>query len=385
MSEPLSVGLNLTYLLENSGGSGTYARGLIRGIQAVEPDTRITAFVSDAAPESVVDPEWGRSVDWVRFPFDIGGAHPWTPALTMGYQWIALPFLARRHRLDVIHGLANIVPLLAPGVATVVTLLDVIWIHFPRAMERRATLAMKAVAPACARRADRVIAISETGREDIVRTLRLDPNRVDVTHLGVSVDDRADPMPEGPVRQRLGLGSGPVILCVAQKRQHKNLTALVRALARLDFADACLVIPGSHTPYEEELADLARTLDVEARVHLPGWVSDEELEGLYQAASCFVLPSFIEGFGLPILEAMRRGVPVACSNVSSLPEVAGDAALLIDPHDPDDIARAISRLIGDRALRAQLIQRGHERCAHFNWQATARATLASYRRAIASA
>jgi alpha-1,3-rhamnosyl/mannosyltransferase len=111
-------------------------------------------------------------------------------------------------------------------------------------------------------------------------------------------------------------------------------------------------------------------------------VSEEELESLYQNASCFVLPSFKEGFGLPVLEAMRRGVPVACSNASSLPEVAGDAALLFDPNDVGAMANAMERVLRDPELGRDLVRRGYERCRLFSWEETARATLASYRRAI---
>lgn len=376
------MGLNLTYLIQDSGGSGTYAKELIRAIQVVEPETRITGFVSRAVPEQIVAADWAQPVRWIRFPIQVGKPRFTTKAATIGAQWAALPVMARRHRLDVIHGLANIVPPVS-AVPTVVTLLDVIWIHFPDAMSRSATLAMKAVAPFSARHADRVIAISHAARKDIVQTLRLDDDRVDVTYLGVRLDDTVAPTPEAELRSKMALGSGPVILCVAQKRQHKNLSTLVRALARLANREAILVIPGAPTPYEAELRELARELGVEDRLILPPWISDQDLEGLYALAACFALPSLVEGFGLPILEAMRRRVPVACSNASSLPEVAGDAALLFDPLDADDMANALARLIEDRELRAQLVERGLEHCRRFTWEATARATLAAYRRALA--
>ena len=300
----------------------------------------------------------------------------------MRAQWGTIPRLARRRRLDVVHGPANIVPIISPGVATVVTLLDVTWIHFPKTMDRRATLAMKAVAPLCARAADRVIAISEAAKRDIVHTIGLDATKVDVAPLGIRMEETGVGLAEDQLRAQLGIPEGPIVLCVAQKREHKNLSNLIRGVAGVARRDVQLVLPGSPTPHERELRRLAVELGIEDRVHFPGWVSIGQLEGLYSAAACFVLPSFMEGFGLPLLEAMRRGVPVACSNVSSLPEVAGDAALYFDPHRPDEIAGAIERLVGDEAFARLMIERGYERCRLFSWERTATETLASYRRAI---
>jgi glycosyltransferase involved in cell wall biosynthesis len=382
---PLSVGLNLVYLRDDSGGSGTYARELIRALHAVEPETRVTAFVSRAAPRSLLEADWDGAIDWVVFPFEESGGRPWTGPVTVASQWAALPALARRRRLDVVHGLANIVPPVAPGVATVVTLLDLIWLRFPNTMARRATLGMKLLAPLCARRADRVIAISHAGKRDLVDSIGLPPGKVDVTHLGVRVNDDAAAAPASELRAKLDLADAPVMLCVAQKREHKNLEALVRALAMVPDGRLQLVLPGSPTPYEDRLRAVAAEVGVADRVKLPGWLEDAELEALYRAASCFVLPSFEEGFGIPILEAMGRGVPVACSNTTSLPEVAGDAALLFDPHDPSGIAASITRLTSDRELARTLIERGRARCEVFTWEATARATLDTYRRALAGA
>jgi glycosyltransferase involved in cell wall biosynthesis len=153
-------------------------------------------------------------------------------------------------------------------------------------------------------------------------------------------------------------------------------------MASTASTDAVVVLVGAPTPYEDELRAEAAALGLGDRVVFPEWLSGEDLEGLYRLASCFVLPSFEEGFGLPVLEAMARDVPVATSNCSSLPEVAGDAALLFDPADPRDIARCIDALLGDPGLRASCVERGRERVSAFPWQATAEATLDVYRRAI---
>jgi glycosyltransferase involved in cell wall biosynthesis len=181
---------------------------------------------------------------------------------------------------------------------------------------------------------------------------------------------------------RLGLGPEPVVLCVAAKRAHKNLHGLIRALAQIPEPRPQLVLPGSPNAYEAELRALAVELGVAASVRFPGWVSDPDLEDLYALARCFVLPTFEEGFGLPVLEAMVRGVPVACSDIPVLREVAGGAAALFDPGDPASIAAQIGRLCADDELSADLVARGRERAHQFTWERTARATLESYRRAL---
>lgn len=379
----MRVGLNLVYLVRDSGGAGRYARELIRALHAVEPGTEITAFVSSEVPDDVTGADWDGQVEFVRFPVTVTHGPPGNFAFTMGAQWGAIPWLAARRRLDVVHGLANITPLLAPRVATVVTVLDLIWMRYPTTLERRATIGMKMTTPPSARRATRVIAISEAAKEDLVETLGLPPEKIDVTPLGFRLDDRVAPEPEAVLRERFALGDAPVVLCVAQKREHKNLARLIRAVAAVEEPRATVVLPGSPTPHEEELRALAAELGMSERVRFPGWISGAELEGLYELSRLFVLPSLEEGFGLPILEAMGRGIPVACSNTSSLPEVAGDAAELFDPRSVESMAAAIRRLLNDDVRRAELARRAEARLAQFTWERTAEATLASYRRAIA--
>jgi glycosyltransferase involved in cell wall biosynthesis len=140
------------------------------------------------------------------------------------------------------------------------------------------------------------------------------------------------------------------------------------------------VVPANSTPLQAELERLAKSSG--SSVVFPGWVSDADLEGLYGAAACFAFPSIHEGFGLPVLEAMRRGLPVVCSNVSAVPEVAGDAALLFDPHRPEEIAAAISRVLEDPKVAADLVERGRARAETFSWKRAAEETLASYERAL---
>lgn len=372
----LAVGLNLVFLAGRAGGAGRYVSELLPALLAAEPATRITAFVNREAPGRLFAEAWSTEIEWVRLPVTV------TSPTHLLAQMVAIPAVAARRRLDLVHSPANVGPIVTPGVRRVVTLLDLIWLHHGEAWDTpRAQRSLRVLATACARTADRVIAISHAARSDLVSTLRLEPGKVDVAPLGVRLPT-VEALPEPELRRRLGLGDVPVVLCVAQKRPYKNLSTLIRAIAELDHERPVLVLPGAPTFHEEELRSLARDVGAADRVRFLDWVSEQELEGLYRAAACFVLPSRIEGFGLPVLEAMARDVPVACSNRPALPEVAGDAALFFDPSDQTALAEAIRRLLRDRGLAAELVERGRARCRMFTWQRTAEATLASYRRAI---
>jgi glycosyltransferase involved in cell wall biosynthesis len=369
------VGLNLVFLVEGSAGAGRYVTELLPALLTVERETRITAFVNREAPAGLFSAPWSSEVDWVRLPVTIR-----TP-LHLAAQATVLPAIALRKGLDVLHSPANGGPPVTPGTARVITLLDLIWLHQREAWDSpRAVRTLRILSGISARTAHRVITISHSARDDLVAHFDVPAEKVDVAPLGVRVPERT----EAPLdlRDRLELGDDPLILCVAQKRPYKNLAALVRALADLGDVPATLVLPGARTPHEAELRVLAAELGVADRVRFLDWVAESDLEGLYREATCFVLPSLIEGFGLPVLEAMARDLPVACSTRPSLPEVVGEAALLFDPEDQEAISRAVRRLLTDEGLRATLVERGRERVRLFTWQRTAEATLASYRRAV---
>ena len=364
---PLHVGLNLVYLTPDSGGSGTYARELIRALRAVEPDTRITAWIGRDAPDGL-DP----AVAWVRLPVASTGSPVHVPVELLG-----LGLDARRRGVDVVHGLAYATPAVAPGVATAVSILDLTWHHQPDAVSGLARAMFGLLSHVCSRTADRVIAISEAVRDDLVTTLGVDAAKIEVTPLGVSDAPLAAPLPEAELRARLRIAPGaPIALCVAQLSAHKNLLALVEALPYVADPRTVAVITGRDTPYRERLEARARELGVHDRLVLPGFVGPDELEGMYAAARVCVLPSRLEGFGLPVLEAMRRGTPVACSDIAVLREVAGDAARYFDPDDPRALAAAIDAPPDPAA--------GVERARDFTWERTAQLTLRAYRRAIAS-
>lgn len=376
----MRVGLNMLFLGERAGGVGRYAMELPGALLAAEPDTEVHVFVSRDVPAHLREEPWAQSVRWVTLPVGLEG-----PPLHVPFQFAALPPLALARGLDVLHSPANTGPVITPGLASVVTLHDLIWLHRPAEWEAspRAHRVMRILVGHCVRHADRVLADSAASAADIEITLGVPRERIGVAPLGVRAPSAAVAASEGELRSRLQLEGARVVLCVAQKRPYKNLHRLIRALAEIE-EQVVLVLPGSPTAYEAELRALAEELGVRTRVRFLDWLSDDELNGLYALASAFVLPSLIEGFGLPLLEAMARGVPVACSNVSALQEVAGGAALLFDPERQEEVTAAVRRLLEDGALAERLVARGRERVAAYTWKRTGEASLAGYRRAIAA-
>jgi glycosyltransferase involved in cell wall biosynthesis len=370
------VGLNLVFLVPGEmGGLETYARELIRALAAERPDVRLTAFVSREA--RAAGGEWDELAEVVEVPVYSRNRAQWV----RGEQQL-LPGLARRAGIDVLHSLAST----APGrgrFRRVVTIHDLHYRVVPGAHFGVKGLGMRLLVPLAARTSDRVIAISRSTAADVRRYLHVADERVDVIPSGVGVTALSPPEPAALLRERHRLGDRRVALSVSAKRPHKNLARLLVALAAIPAERRpVLVVPGYPTPYERELRERAQQLGVVGDVRFLDWVSGAELEGLYALADVFVFPSLYEGFGLPVLEAMRRGVPVACSNRSSLPEVAGDAALLFDPEDPRAITTAIERVLGDPTEAQRLRTAGHAQAGRFSWAATARATAGSYERAM---
>jgi glycosyltransferase involved in cell wall biosynthesis len=373
-ADSLRIGLNLLYLMPGAGGAGTYASELMPALLEVDPATRLTAFVTERVPPELLSRAWAREVEWVR--------HAVAPSSRRALvtQMVEIPLAGRRRRLDVIHSPANIGLPATGRAANVVTALDLIWLHrWSSPLGPRERFRAKVLFTLCARAADRVITISEATKRDLVETAKLDPGRIDVTPLAVT-EQPAEPTPERELRSRVGLDGRPFVLTVAQKQPHKNLAATIAAVSELEGTQ--LVLAGAPAAHERDLRAFAERLGVAERVRFLDWVTDSDLAALYAAAAGFVLPSFIEGFGLPVLESMRHGTPVACSNRSALAEVAGDAVLLFDPYDQGAITEAVRRLVRDERLRRELAERGRRRCREFSWRQTATETLTSYRRAV---
>ena len=377
MTRPLRAGFNAIFLEPDMGGLETYVLELVPALLRAAPGLRVTLLCNARGRDLLAAQAWAAEVRLEVPPLMT------RRGLRAAGELTVLGALASRH-FDVLHSAALTAPL-ATRAANVVMLADTTWITIPDLGKGQvATVRLwQAVVPLVARRADRVIAMSEAGARDIREHLRVDPSRIDVVPSGYGIPPRAAPTPEPELRAKLGLGRGPIVLNVAMMKRHKNQRRVVQALPRIRAAvpAAELVLAGAPTPYERELRAEAGALGLDGSVTVAGYVDDADLEGLYAAASAFVFPSLNEGFGLPVLEAMARGLPVVTSNVSALPEVAGDAAVLVDPTSVDEIAVATVRVITDGAMRERLIAAGRDRPAAFTWERTARQTLESWERA----
>jgi glycosyltransferase involved in cell wall biosynthesis len=370
----MHVGLNLIFLVPGeTGGMEVAARELIPALVAAAPaGVSFTAFVNRDAGAG----PWGEVIPRVEVPVHVANRLEWV----RGEQQL-LPGLARRAGVDVLHSLAST----APGwgrFRRVVTVHDLIYRRFPEAHAGLRALGMRVLVPLAVRRSDRVIADSASTKQDLVELLGTPAARIDVVPLGLGVLRREAPVAEAVLRERLALGERQVLLALSAKRPHKNLAALLEACALLERRPI-LVLGGYPTPYEDELRARAQALGIADDVRWPGWLDQAEVEGLWRLSAGFVFPSLYEGFGLPVLEAMARGVAVACSTAASLPEVAGDAALLFDPDDRRAIADAMTQLLAGGEAIERLRAAGLQRASQFTWERAASLTLDCYARATA--
>lgn len=300
------------------------------------------------------------SADWFRLAF-------------------ALPVACRIWRADVLH-VTYVGPFWRPC-PLVVSVHDVAFKRYADFFSPRDRLLFATLLPLTLRRANAVITISAHAQQEILKLFPYLEGKVHVTQLAPSPLFRhvSDRKALDSVRARYGIHSD-FVLAVGNLQPRKNLLRLVRAFAsvRAEIGPVQLVIVGKEQWKSSSLYETVRRLGLEREVIFPGYVPDENLVPLYSAARMLAYPSIYEGFGLPILEAMACGTPVVASNTSAMPEVAADAALLVDPYEQRQIARAIVELIKNRALALSLSERGLERARRFCWRKTAEKTLRVY-------
>jgi glycosyltransferase involved in cell wall biosynthesis len=366
------VGINALFLDPAvSGGSETYIRGLLPALIKTLPRTRFEVATTRRGASALAREDWAGEVKLIRLPCDDD-----QPLRRTVIEHAVLPRLARERGWKLVHSLANRGPVRA-GTVHVLTVLDVIYFHH-RTMGLLSTHGMRLAVRAAARHADALITISDAAADDIAATLGVERARITAAALGVGRPPER-PSPDG-ARRRLGLEKARVVLCVAAKRPHKNQRLLVEALTVLP-GDVHLVLVGHDEGYGAELTAAADRLGVAARLRQLGYVPDPELESLWALADCAAFPTRAEGFGLPILEALRRGIPVACSDIAVLREVAGDAARFFDPGDSAAAAAAIEAAMADPDAGPLAMKRA----GRFSWDSTAAATAGVYERALAGA
>lgn len=351
------IGVNALYLIPGGvGGTEIYLRELLKALAVCDRTNEYFVFTNAETGPDLVP----RQENFHHRPQAVRAKV--RPARIL-WEQIILPIEAFRLRLDVMFNPGFTAPLLTPC-RCVTTFHDLQHKRHPEYFRWFDLPFWRLLLWASAHRSDRLIAVSEATRADLLRYYRLPESRVKVVYHGV------DPSFFALDRSH----TEPYILCVSTLHPHKNLERLIRVFARKNRPER-LVLTGVRGFQTNAVEALIAKWNLEQRVEIKGWLPREDLMRVYGRARAFIYPSTFEGFGIPVLEAMAAGIPLACSNIPPLQEVAGDAALLFDPLDETAMEAALDRVLEDPALRERLAKAGPERARDFTWERTATQTL----------
>lgn len=357
------------------GGNETYATNLIEALAEIDQSNRYTLYVTKPEAIERFANRWAN--------FSVTRTLPHTPLVRIP---LTLARELRRHPVDVLH-VQYTAPPLAPC-PVVATIHDLAFEHLPETFNRRSWMQLRFTVRRTARRAAQIITVSEYSKQDISKTYKIEPHRILVTPEAAptrfSVVTNETELKN--VRKTYGIERDYILsLCSIQPR--KNLVRLIEAYSLLRQSRQGvklpqLVLAGKRGWLDGEIFNAAEQ-NVRARdILFTGYVADQDLPALYSGALCFVYPSYFEGFGLPILEAMKCGAPVIAGNRTSLPELVADAGLLFDPFDTNALVEALNRILDDAEYCTALRDRGFKRSGEFSWKATAQLTLKAYEKAF---
>ncbi len=369
------IGLNAHLLSSGAGyrraGIHGYIAHTLRHLPEADPDLRYTVFVGE-----------GRPPDHPQFTVRRSRLPTGHPLWRILWEQAIQPW--QLGGLDLLHGLAFVSPLLA-RLPTVVTVYDLSFIHYPERLSAARRLYLRLFTGISCRRARRVIAISRSTAEDVRRLLGVPGERIDVAVPGVG--ERFRPLPAAEVAAFRAAHDLPprFLLHLGTLEPRKNLPVLLRAYARLPEGvrrHAPLILVGGEGWGSDAIRATITTLRLGETVRLAGYAPDEELPLWYNAAAALVCPSVYEGWGLPVAEALACGTPVLASDVSSLPEAAGQAGLLLPPGDVNAWTEGLRRALEDDNWRRAAAERGRAHAATFSWAQTARVHAQTYRRAL---
>lgn len=378
----MRIGIDITSAVRQSAGIGRFTRELIRAYLALDlPDEHILFAATGGLPASVTN---GRldyitalarrsSLSTFRFPL----ADDWLHRLWHRAR-LRVPIEALIGRVGLFHEPDFVLPPTLPRTPTVLTVHDLTFIRDAASALPKLRRYLNRVVPRSVTRATHVLADSMATRNDLIELFQTPAEKITVLYGGV--DTRFAPVHDpdklAAIRARYNIGSGPFILGLGTIQPRKNYGRLIQAfsnllpLERLTSNLRLVIVGGKGWLYDNIFAEVKR-LGVADRVMFPGFVDDDDLPALYSAAALFAFPSLYEGFGLPVLEAMACGTPVVTSSTSSLVEVGGDAALLVEPTNVDAIADAMRHILEDASLRQQLVKRGFEQARRFTWDEAA--------------
>ncbi len=373
----MRIGIDYTAAINQTAGIGRFVRGLFRAVADLDHENQY--ILVHAAPNAgcVVEAPSGLNITTREMRFR---------ERVMTAIWhrlrIPLPVDLVTGPLDIFHAPDYVLPPVSRGVS-MITVHDLAFLIHPECADQNLRLFLERAVPRSAARADYIITDSQNTRNDVICLLDADPDRVFVVPGGVdSSFVPADEEAIHRVRCEYQLAS-PYILAVGVIEPRKNFPRLIDAFSRFRVRtglDYDLVIAGGNGWLSDETYREAERSPFSSNVRFTGYVPDQQLAALYSGAEVFAYPSLYEGFGLPVLEAMACGTAVACANTSSLPECAGDAALLFPPDDPDAIAASLEQACGDENLRSELIRRGTQRVQEFQWERAAERLIEIYER-----
>jgi glycosyltransferase involved in cell wall biosynthesis len=373
----MRVGIDATAVPVQRTGAGNYIVNLIRTLGQVDRSNEYVIFGKGAHEEELTPGGGSPNIRFIRQDFPGRGAR-------LAWEQVGLPGQVRAHRLDVLHSPHYTMPL-RHSARSVVTFCDMTFVLHPELHQMVKRVFFPTMMRLSARRADRLIAISESTRDDLVRMWGVD--RAKVSAIPLAADAEFGPRNPAEIAEtcgRYGLRPGDYILYVGMLEPRKNVDRLVEAfgLVANKMPGVDLVIAGRRGWMFDRIFARVEALGLQDRVRFTGYVLSEDLPALYGGARLFAYPSKYEGFGIPVLEAMSCGAPVVTTNVSSMPEVAGDATVLVAPDDVAGLADALLRVSTDHVLRDDLACRGLARAKTFSWERCARETIAVYEAAL---
>lgn len=366
------IGIDATTIPPKRVGAGNYIFNLVRALAKIDTENQYYIF---AKPAHIA--EW--NIDNSNFSF-LPVAVDFR-LLRLAWEQIVLPTRVRRHKLDVLHSPHYTIPFLNPS-RTVVTFCDMTFFLYPKLHSFWKRMFFQAMMRISSRRAWGIITISESTKRDLLGIFKGISSKVRAIPLGVDRTFRpiTDKNSIIQVCSRYGLQMGEFILFVGLLEPRKNIPTLLHALRELvDLGiHKRLAIVGRRGWMYDNIFSTVQSLNLQDFVVFTDYVPEEELPYLYNGTCLFVYPSFYEGFGLPVLEAMSCGTPVVTSNISSMPEILGDSGLLVDPYNVSQLADAIMRIVDNDDFRRSIQERGLQRAAQFSWETTARKTRGVY-------
>ena len=370
------IAIDYTPACEQGGGIGRYTRELTAALAEEDPETDYRLFVAGSKREQLPHPP-GPNFHWRTTSL----TPRWLARIWQRAQ-LPLPVEAFSGLVDLFHATDFVLPPTLPRTRSLLTVHDLSYVRVPDAARASLRRYLEAVVPRSVDRADHVLADSQATKDDLIEVYRTPANKITVLYSGV--DGRfsrvEDEMVLKAVLDRHNLRDKEYVLSVGTVQPRKNYGRAIRALstARDQGIDLYYAVAGGSGWLEDEMYRSIRETTMEDRVHFLGFVPDEDLPALYSGARALLAVSLYEGFGLPVLEAMGCGTPVITSNLSSLPEVAGDAGIQVDPLDTEAISAAIVNLLTDATLRQQLIAAGYEHVKRFSWAGAARQLKSIY-------